>query len=120
MINMSFVRRNEERIVARKSLFGGSGEAEMHKILNTPEELSGKGRLFNHLYLEPGAAVGWHIHSGDGEIYYILKGEGEYSDNGNIVTVRAGDVTSVSDGEGHSLLNTGTETLEAIALILYA
>lgn len=116
---MSFVRKNEERAVSRKSVQGGPGEAEMHKILNTPEEMFGKGRLFNHVYLEPGAGVGWHVHQGDGEIYYILKGEGEYSDNGRTVTVCAGDVTSVGDGEGHSLLNTGKETLEAIALILY-
>lgn len=116
---MSFVRRNEEREVARMKVQGGPGEAEMHKILNNPEEMFGKGRLFNHICLEPGAGVGWHIHHGDGEIYYILKGEGEYSDNGKLVTVFAGDVTSVGDGEGHSLVNTGRETLEAIALILY-
>ena len=116
---MSFVRRNDERIVARASLFNGPGEAEMHKILNTPEVMFGKGRLFNHVFLEPGAAVGWHVHHGDGEIYYILKGEGEYNDNGTLVKVHAGDVTCVGDGEGHSLLNTGSETIEAIALILY-
>ena len=116
---MSFVRRSNEKTVARMSLFGGPGEAEAHKILNTPEELFGKGRLFNHMFLEPGAAVGWHVHHGDGEIYYILKREGEYNDNGTIVKVHAGDVTSVGDGEGHSLLNTGTEPIEAIALILY-
>lgn len=116
---MSFVRRNDERISARVSLFGGPGEAEMHKILNSPEELFGKGRLFNHVFLDPGAAVGWHVHHGDGEIYYILKGEGDYCDNGTMVKVHAGDVTSVSDGEGHSLLNTGSEPLEAIALVLY-
>lgn len=117
---MSFVRRNEERIIGHECVKGGPGEIEAHKILNCPEEFFGKGRLFNHIYAEPGTGVGWHVHNGDGEIYYILKGEGEYSDNGRIVTVRAGDVTSVSDGEGHSLLNTGKETMEVIALILYA
>lgn len=117
---MSFVRRNEEKTVFRKKIQGGPGEAEMHQLLNSPEEMFGKGRLFNHICLEPGAGVGWHIHHGDGEIYYILKGEGEYSDNGTLVTVCAGDVTSVGDGEGHSLINTGRETMEVIALILYA
>ena len=116
---MSFVRRSEEKEVFRKNIQNGPGEVEMHKILNDPEEMFGKGRLFNHIFIEPGAGVGWHVHHGDGEIYYILKGEGEYSDNGTLVTVRAGDVTSVSDGEGHSLINNGPETLEAIALILY-
>ena len=100
-------------------LFNGAGEAQMLKILNGPEEMFGKGRLFNHCTLAPGAEIGWHVHSGDGEIYYILKGHGEYSDNGTIVEVWPGDTTFVGDGEGHSMINTGDEPLEAIALILY-
>ena len=91
----------------------------MLHILEPGEEMYNKGRVFNHLFLEPGCEIGWHIHHGDGETYYILKGEGEYSDNGNIVTLHPGDIAFVDDGEGHSLINRGTETLEAIALVLY-
>lgn len=116
---MSFVRHDGEAGIVRKNMFGGAGEAEMHVILKGEDEMYKKGRLFNHLYLPAGAEIGWHIHHGDGETYYIIKGTGEYSDNGNIVTVGPGDTTFVGDGEGHSLKNTGTETLEAIALILY-
>jgi mannose-6-phosphate isomerase-like protein (cupin superfamily) len=116
---MSFVRRKEDAPVQRRKLFDGAGEAEMHVILTGADEMYGKGRLFNHLYLEPGAEVGWHIHHGDSETYYILRGHGEYSDNGTLVEIKAGDTTLVGDGEGHSLKNTGDETLEAIAMILY-
>jgi len=117
---MSFVRKNDERTVKCAKLFGGEGEVEMHCILNSVDELSGKGRLYNHCYLEPGAEIGWHVHNGDGEIYYILKGTAEYNDNGNIVTLHAGDVTAVYSGEGHAMKNIGDDTLESIALILYA
>ena len=116
---MSFVRRKEDVPVMYKKMFDGEGEAEMHVILNGADEMYGKGRVFNHVFLAPGAEIGWHIHKGDGETYYILSGKGEYSDNGNIITVGPGDVTFVDDGEGHSLKNTGEEPLEAIALILY-
>ena len=116
---MSFIRRNGETAPIYKEMFGGPGEAEMHRILLGADEMSGKGRLFNHIVLHPGCGFGWHVHDGDSETYYILRGEGEYNDNGTIVKVHAGDVTSVGDGEGHSLLNTGTEPIEAIALILY-
>lgn len=116
---MSFVRRSSEVEVGRKKMFNGDGEAEMHVLLRGADEMYGKGRVFNHVFLEPGAEIGYHVHKGDGETYYILKGTGEYSDNGNIVTVYPGDVTYVDDGEGHSLKNTGDEVLEAIALILY-
>ena len=46
-------------------------------------------------------------------------GEGDYNDNGTILTVGAGDVTFVASGEGHSIRNTGEGDLEFIALILY-
>ena len=69
--------------------------------------------------LAPGNSVGYHVHEGDNEIYYILSGTGEYNDNGNICTISAGDVTICNDGESHGLLNTGVEPIELIALILY-
>ena len=116
---MSIVRRNGEEPVIRKKMFGGEGEAEMHVILKAPEEMYGKGRVFNRVVLAPGAEVAWHVHHGDGECYYVLKGKGEYSDNGTPVTVGPGDVTFVDDGEGHSLKNIGDEDLVSVALILY-
>ena len=116
---MSIVRRNGEEPVIRKKLFDGEGEAEMHVILKAPEEMYGKGRVFNRVVLAPGAEIGWHIHQGDGECFYVLKGEGVYSDNGRIVTMRPGDISFVDDGEGHSMRNDGSEDLEMIALVLY-
>lgn len=113
------IRRINQAVEVRKNMFGGEGEARMRQILNGAPEMYGKGRVFNHLFLEPGCEVGWHIHHGDGETYYILKGRGEYNDNGTVVTVGPGDMTFVDDGEGHSLKALGDETLEAIALILY-
>ena len=113
------IKRAENRVKDQKKLFNGAGEAKMFHILEPGEEMYNKGRVFNHLFLEPGCEIGWHIHHGDGETYYILKGEGEYSDNGTIVTLKPGDIAFVDDGEGHSLINKGTETLEAIALVLY-
>ena len=113
------VRCNKEAKYTEKKMFDGAGMARMRLILESNAEMYDKGRVFNHLYLDPGCEVGWHIHHGDGETYYILKGHGEYNDNGTLVTVGPGDVTFVDDGEGHSLKNTGKEALEAIALILF-
>ncbi|MBQ7896339.1 MAG: cupin domain-containing protein [Oscillospiraceae bacterium] len=116
---MSFVRREDQRSVSSRQVQGGQGEAQFKAILENADELMGKGRLFSHVKLEKGCSMGWHVHQNEGEAYYILKGQGEYSDNGTIVPVSAGDVTMVYSGEGHSLLNTGDETLELIALIIY-
>lgn len=116
---MSFVRAKDQLPVIMKKMFDGEGEAEMHPILSGADEMYGKGRIFNHVFLAPGAEIGWHIHKGDGETYYILSGSGLYSDNGTLVEVGPGDTTFVDEGEGHSLKNTGDIPLEAIALILY-
>lgn len=113
------IRRKADGINETKKLFGGEGEARLRQILNGPDEMYGKGRVFSHLRLEKGCEVGWHIHRGDGETYYILRGKGEFNDNGTVVQVLPGDVTFTGDGEGHALKNVGDETLEAIALILY-
>ena len=113
------IRRKDKATVVRKQMFGGAGEAVMRQLLNGDGEMYGKGRVFNHLFLAPGAEIGWHVHHGDGETYYILRGRGEYSDNGRLTTVEPGDVTFTDDGEGHSLKAVGDEPLEAIALILY-
>ena len=117
---MSFVRRSDEAVVAVKNMFGAAGTAEHHQILNSPDEMMGKGRLFNHVILNPGCGIGWHVHSGDSETFYVLKGEAEYNDNGTVTTIKAGDITNVLPGEGHSAMNNGTEPVEIIALILYA
>lgn len=116
---MSIVRRNGQVATEYKEFFGGPGECEIHKILLSVDEMYGKGRLFNHMVLKPGVTLGWHVHKGESETYYILRGKGEYNDNGNIISVTSGDTTFVGDGEGHAITNVGKEDLEFIALILY-
>ena len=113
------VRTKKEQTIEFKCIRNGNGEAEMHKILNNAEELYGKGRMFNHMILAPGRSIGEHRHEGDNEIFYVLKGSGTYSDNGNLVRVFPGDTAICSSGETHSLVNDGDEPLELIALILY-
>ena len=113
------IRRKHERIHESKQAFGGMGTMEADRILNDADEMCGKGRLFNHVYLRKNCEVGWHVHHGDGEAYYIIKGQGEYNDNGTLTTMGPGDVSFVGDGEGHSIINRDDEPLEMIALILY-
>ncbi|MDL2285527.1 cupin domain-containing protein [Desulfovibrio sp. OttesenSCG-928-F07] len=62
--------------------------------------------------LLPGAAIEWHIHPEDEEVYIIISGTGEYYDNSKTAyTVGCGDVAFCLKGEGHGLKNTGTEPL---------
>ena len=95
---------------------GGCGELIL-------EMVAGKGvspsnvRLCAHAKLEPGSGIGYHVHRGESEIYYILSGKGLYDDNGTKREVAVGDVTFTPDGEGHSLENIGDCVLEFMAII---
>ncbi len=114
------IRKAEDVTVGQvEKARGGNGVMETYTLLEM-DEFCEKGRMFNRAMLSPGSSVGYHIHTGDFETYYILSGEGVYNDNGTEVAVKAGDVLICKEGEGHGLANTGTEDLHFIALILYA
>ncbi len=112
-------KAHEREFLEKERAFGGEGIVRAHLLLSGDEEFYGNGRLFNHVILEPGASIGVHKHVGEGEVYYILKGEGIYHDNGTPMPVDAGDVAICKNGESHGLENTSVDDLEMIALILY-
>ncbi len=114
------IRKKEDQAIEFRCIRGGIGETEQHKIIESDAELYGKGRMFNHMIIQPGNSIGEHAHEGDNEIFYFLRGVGEYNDNGTIVEVHPGDTTICNDGEFHSLRNIGDEPLEFIGLILYS
>ena len=115
------IRRKEEcKVEYREKMRDGEGVAKVTSLIAGPEELNGKGRLFSRIVLEPGCSIGYHVHENDAELFYILAGSGVYSDNGNPVNVQAGDVAICETGHGHSIANTGKETLEFVAVIVYA
>ena len=77
-----------------------------------------KVKMFSLVELNPGEEIGFHIHEGESETYYIISGKGIYSDNGKEIEVSSGAVTLTPSGEGHALKNTGDITLQFIALIV--
>ena len=100
------------------NMCGGDGNVYLGNAFKN-SEIKSKVCAFCTVTLEKGGSVGMHQHTEDDEIYYILSGKGEYSDNGAITTVGPGDVTFCPPGEGHGILSIGDEPLELIALILY-
>jgi len=113
------VKRKETYTVQEnENMRGGDGIVTIEHLL-TSDELYEKGRLYARIILEPGCSIGHHIHEGEMESYHILTGEAEVDDNGELVTVNAGDTVLTKSGEGHSIKNIGDSTLELIALILY-
>ncbi|MFI3205851.1 MAG: cupin domain-containing protein [Clostridia bacterium] len=100
-----------------ENLAGGKGFVTIEKLLGE-KELNGKCGLFAKVTIEPGHSLGYHVHHGESETYYMLSGVGEYSDNGTVRTVKAGDVTFTPNGFGHGMENNGTEDVVFMALII--
>ena len=75
-------------------------------------------KQFSLVELEPGIEVGYHVHNGDSDMYYIISGKGLYNDNGVEIEVSSGDITFTPTGEGHALKNIGEEKLCFIALVI--
>ena len=105
--------------VYNEKMRGGNGTVEITNFA-TPEELNNKGRLFANITLKPGCSIGYHVHEADSELFYLMKGEALYNDNGVECTLTAGDVMICPAGTGHSIANNGEEDAEVIAIIVYA
>ena len=102
----------------REQMRGGKGSAEMYHVLEK-DPSSDTVRLFCKIVLNPLSSIGRHQHVGETEPYYILSGEGLFSDNdGSLIPVKAGDVCLIESGDTHGIENTSaTEELSLMAVI---
>ncbi len=115
------VRKNSEiETVNRGVMFEGVGEVHVRHLLKGPEEMENKGRLFARLAIPVGGEIGRHVHEGEAETFYVLKGTGIFYNNEEETPCEVGDVLYTPNGNSHALRNTGKEPLEILALILYA
>jgi mannose-6-phosphate isomerase-like protein (cupin superfamily) len=101
----------------RERMREGSGSVEILHVFRK-EELRGRTRLFARLRLMPGSSVGYHLHDGEEEIFYILSGEAVVSDAGAMTRVGPGDAVLTGSGAGHSIECKGSEPLVLLAVIL--
>lgn len=111
-------RKSGYEVQRNENMRGGEGVVVIEHLL-TPDELYEKGRLYAKITIEPGSSIGYHIHEGEMESYHIISGAAEVSDNGELVTVSAGDTVLTKSGEGHSVKSIGDCALELIAQILH-
>ena len=103
----------------RENMRGGNGTVELTNFV-TPAEMNDKGRLFANITLKPGCSIGYHVHENDTELFYLMKGEALYNDNGTECILHAGDVMVCPAGTGHAVANNGQEDVELCAVIVYA
>jgi quercetin dioxygenase-like cupin family protein len=64
--------------------------------------------------IEPGGRLGWHTDQTE-ETQYIIAGTGELRRDNGAFPVGPGSVFVLPTNVGHDLVNTGTETMRAVA-----
>lgn len=67
--------------------------------------------------LARGSSIGYHIHETSSEIIFVLSGEGIVNDNGEEMTLRAGECHYCPQGHGHALKNQGKADLVFYAVV---
>jgi mannose-6-phosphate isomerase-like protein (cupin superfamily) len=97
---------------------GGKGAMGISNLFNNDESFTAHLDKMAKVTLKPGSSIGVHTHDTTEEIYYILKGNALFYDNGEKRRLQPGDATITGGGGTHSIESLGPETLEIVAVIV--
>ena len=112
------LRKKSEVRIEERVLFGGKNSVFASWLIEIPE-FKGAGRVFQRVVVPPMCEIGYHVHKGDSEAYYLLEGSGIYNDNGTETELHEGDLTFTPDGTGHCFYNNTDKTAVILACVLY-
>ena len=101
----------------RKEMRGGEGEILIRHIWEPETELHSKTKMFSKITIKPGCSIGEHAHNDEEEVFYVVKGTAEFSDNGKKIVLNPGDSMLTGGGASHAVKNIGTDDVELIAMI---
>lgn len=110
-------KETEREVVRVDNSCGGEGYILRERLMDG-DDLGAYVKTFAKITVPAGCSIGYHQHEGDFETYYLVAGQGEYSDNGALSSVGTGDVLRCAEGDSHSIKNTGDDDLVFIALIV--
>ncbi len=112
------VKKENMQRERRASFAGGSGGGDcLHAIAPDARIPASRFHLASRVELDPGAAIGEHVHATNEEIYWILSGSGVFRDDGVEVPANPGDMLLTLKGHRHGLRNTGGEPLVFLAIV---
>ena len=76
-------------------------------------------RFLNYTIIPPSGSFGQHVHGDDNELYIILEGTGEYTENGVTSPVSDGDVIVNARFASHGIRNTGDRPMRILVIEAY-
>ena len=107
----------ERQVQTVSNLRGGIGDLERADIFS-PEEACGKTRVCAVIKFPPGNSIGEHTHGPDAEMYFILSGTLQITDNGITKDLKPGDAVFTGNGNAHSVVNVSGEEATMLAVIM--
>ena len=90
-----------------------------HCMVISGEEFDTPVRFLNYTVIPPKCSFGQHKHGDDNELYIVLEGTGEYTEDGNTVRVAAGDILMNARFASHGIRNTGDTDMRLIVIEAY-
>lgn len=103
----------------RREKLGGTGEGGANAFYVPIPDGPGVFTMSARIELDPGASIGYHLHAENEEVYFILSGEGIYTEEGEELNVSYGDVLLCRMGRSHGIRNTGSAPLVVGAAIAH-
>lgn len=112
-----YIQNEKHTTDVRVNMRGGDGQV-VFQNLASPQELPAKSRFMGKGLLEPGCSIGFHIHEGESEVYYILSGCPKINDNGSWIDAKPGDTVITYSGTSHAMKNDTDQPVTFIATII--
>jgi len=103
------------RVETREAMRGGKGSVQIaHVDVPLPPTI----RLLATITLAPGCSIGEHTHVDETEVFRFLSGAGSVLDDGERISIQAGDTMLTPSGHSHAVENDGMEDLVFLASII--
>lgn len=110
------IAKSEQIDEVREHMRGGDGNVLIHHIAQG-DNLPANCRMVSRITLLPGCSIGEHTHTNESELFYILSGHAEMTDDGKAITLEPGD-TCITNNASHSIRCAGQEPVEILAAII--
>jgi mannose-6-phosphate isomerase-like protein (cupin superfamily) len=106
---MKFSKQNIKDITL-ESAHGGSGSRQ---LLVSPDKLiSSYFEAITKAFLETGKIFDWHLHKDVDEVFIVLKGQGKFYCDNEVVDYQVGDIITIPANSKHKIEALGNETSE--------
>ncbi len=109
--------KNGEGMQEYRVIRNGVGEIRMVNKFG-PDETANKCNMVAELNLEPGQCTGYHAHTDDAEIFYMVEGEIVFVEDGEEHIITAGDCTVTTGGGKHQIINRSDKPAKVLAIIV--